>query len=113
MTNIANIANACINWPTHFKKSFSIIIPKLNKLSYDTPRLFQPIVLLNTIGKLIEKAISNRIQVHSIVTNFLHPNQLGGIYQWSTIDTEVFLTHVVHAGWIKGLHASTLAFDIT
>ena len=80
MTNIVNIANACINWPIHFKKSFSIIIPKLNKLSYDTPRSFWSIVLLNTIGKLIEKAISNRIQGYSIVTNFLHPNQLGGIH---------------------------------
>jgi len=84
MTNIVNIANACINlsyWLIHFKKSFSIIIPKLNKLLYDTPKSFQPIVLLNIIGKLIEKAISNRIQVHSIVTNFLYPNQLGGIRQ--------------------------------
>ena len=83
MTNIVNIANTCINlsyWPTHFKKSFSIFIPKLNKLSYD-PKSFQPIILLNTIGKLIEKAISNRIQVYSIVTNFLHPNQLGSICQ--------------------------------
>jgi len=116
MTNIVNIANTYINlsyWPTHFKKSFSIIIPKLNKLSYDTPRSFWSIVLLNTIGKLIEKAISNRIQVYSIITNFLHPNQLRGICQRSTIDVEVFLTYVVHAGWIKGLHASTLAFDIT
>jgi len=99
--NIVNIANTCINlsyWPTHFKKSFSIFIPKLNKLSYDTPKSFWPIVLLNTIGKLIEKAISNRIQVYSIVTNFLHLNQLGGICQRSTTDTEVFLTYVVHVG---------------
>jgi len=115
MTNIVNIANACINlsyWPTHFKKSFSIIIPKLNKLSYNTPKSFQPIILLNTIGKLIEKAISNRIQVHSIVTNFLHPNQLGGIRQRSITDAGVFLIYIVHAGWIKRLHTSTLAFDI-
>ena len=63
----------------HFKKLSFIIISKPNKLSYDTPKSFQPIILLNIIRKLIEKAISNRIQVYSITSNFLHSNQLGGI----------------------------------
>jgi len=82
MTNIINIANTYINlsyYPMHFKKLSFIIISKPNKLSYDTPKSFQPIILLKIIRKLIEKAISNRIQVYSITLNFLHPNQLGGI----------------------------------
>ena len=115
MTNIVNIANTCINlsyWSMHFKKLLSIIIPKSNKSSYNTSKSFWPIVLLNTIRKLIKKAISNRIQIYTITLNFLHPNQLGGIWQHSTIDTEIFLTHIIHIGWIKGLHTSTLAFDI-
>ena len=100
MTNIVNIANACINlsyWPTHFKRSLFIIIPKPNKSLYDFPKSFQPIVLLNTIGKLIKKVISNRIQVHTISLNFLYPNQLGGIQQCSTIDAGVYLTHIICA----------------
>ena len=74
ITNIVNIANACINlsyWPMHFKRSLSIIISKPNKLLYDSPKSFRPIVLLNTIGKLIEKVINNRIQVH-IICHKLH-----------------------------------------
>ena len=100
MTNIVNIANTCINlsyWPTHFKRSLFIIIPKPNKSLYDFPESFQPIVLLNTIGKLIKKVISNRIQVHTISLNFLYPNQLGGIQQCSTIDAGVYLTHIICA----------------
>ena len=40
---LINIANACINlsyWPTHFKTSSTVIIPKPNKASYDLLKLF-------------------------------------------------------------------------
>jgi hypothetical protein len=41
--SIKAIANACFNtgyWPLHFKKSVSIIIPKLNKPVYDKAKSF-------------------------------------------------------------------------
>jgi len=41
------------------------------------------------LGKLIEKVIKERIQLHTISNNFIHPHQFGG------------------------LQTSTLAFDIT
>ena len=46
-----------------------IIIFKPNKPAYDTTKIFCLIVLLNTLGKLIEKAISEKIQIHSITSN--------------------------------------------
>jgi len=55
------IANACLSlhhWPRHFKESVSVIIPKPGKPAYDIPKVFRPIVLLNTLGKLIEKMIA-------------------------------------------------------
>ena len=55
------LANACLSlqhWPRHFKESVSVIIPKLGKLAYNTPKAFKPIVLLNMLGKLIEKMIA-------------------------------------------------------
>ena len=58
------IANACIElgyWPSHFKRSLTVIIPKLNKKSYDSPKSFRLIVLLNTVGKLLEKVIGERL----------------------------------------------------
>jgi len=60
-SSILSLINSCItlrHWPRHFKESVSIIIPKLGKLAYDTPKAFWPIVLLNTLGKLIEKMIA-------------------------------------------------------
>ena len=60
ITRLIDIANACIElsyWPHHFKTSTIVIIPKLNKTSYDTPKSFQPIVFLNIIRKLFKKMI--------------------------------------------------------
>ena len=74
--NIINIADACIDlghWPYYFKMSLSIIIPKPNKVLYDSTKTFRLIVLLNTLGKLIKKVISNRLQFQSILKNLIHP----------------------------------------
>jgi len=92
------VATTCINlghWPSHFKVSSSIIISKPNKALYDIPKMFQPIVLLNTLGKLIEKVISERLQFQSISNNFIYPCQLGRLKQQSTMNIGVILTYLI------------------
>ena len=82
LLNIINIANVCINlghWPNYFKCSSTVIIPKPNKLKYDHPKAFHPIVLLNILEKLIEKVIMERLQFIITNNNFIHPSQLGGL----------------------------------
>ena len=116
LSKIINIANACINlgfWPEYFKVSTTVIIPKPNKPSYDNPKAFRPIVLLNTLGKLIEKAIVERIQFLVTSNNFLHPSQLGGLKFKSTSDVGIALTHIICSDWSKGRTTSTLVFDIS
>jgi len=54
------------HWPKHFKDSVSVIIQKPGKPTYSTPKSFRPIVLLNTVGKLIKKIISNCLQFDMI-----------------------------------------------
>ena len=115
LNTIIHIANACINlgyWPLHFKKSTMVVISKLNKKSYNFPKSFRPIVLLNTIGKLIEKVIRERLQFNMASNNFIHPSQLGSLKFKSTIDADVALTHIIRSGWIKNMSTSTLTFDI-
>jgi len=112
---IISITNTCIElgyWPSHFKRSTMIVIPKPNKKSYDLPKAFRPIVLLNTVGKLIEKVIGERLQFNMASNEFIHPNQLGGLKFKSTVDIGVTLTYIIHTGWVKSLSTSTLAFDI-
>ena len=115
LLNIVNIANTCINMgyqPSHFKTSSSIIIPKPNKMAYDSLKMFYSTVLLNTLGKLIKKVICKRLQYQSVSTNFIYPNQLDGLKQCLTIDMDIFLIHFIHSEQVKSLQMSILAFDI-
>ena len=115
LNTIIYIANACINlgyWLSHFKISTTVVIPKPNKKLYDSPKSFRPIVLLNTVGKLIEKVIEKRLQFNMVSNDFIHPSQLDGLKFKSTTNTGVTLTHTIWAGWVKNLSTSTLAFDI-
>ena len=118
LNNFIDITNACIDighWPVHFKVLITIVISKPNKESYDSPKAYQPIVLLNTINKLFEKVIGKRLQFLSISNNFIYlcSCQLGGLKQWSTTDVDIALTYFIHMSWVKNLTISTLAFDIT
>ena len=115
LTNIINIANACIDlgyWPSHFKRLTMVIIPKPNKQLYNSPKLFRPIVLLNMLGKLIEKVIGERLQFQVTSNGFIYPYQLDGLKFKSTIDVGIALIHIIRLGWAKNISTSTLAFDI-
>ena len=115
LLKIVQIANACIDlefWLSHFKSSNTVVIPKPNKNNYNSPKSFQPIVLLNTTGKLIEKVISNRLQFHLSANSFLDSHQFRGIWQRSTTDVGIYLIHLIRAGWLRQCHTSILAFDI-
>ena len=90
----------------------TVIIPKPNKMSYDMPKSFRPIMLFNILGKLIEKVIGDKLQFHIISNNFIHQSQLGGLKFKSTMDASIVFTHFIHIGWIKNISTSTLAFDI-
>ena len=116
LINIINIANIYINlghWPDYFKYLSTIIIPKPNKLSYDHAKMFHPIILLNMLGKLIEKVIAKRIQFTVTKNNFIHPCQLGGLKSKSTTDVGVALIYIVRSGWAKEKSTSIFAFNIS
>jgi Reverse transcriptase (RNA-dependent DNA polymerase) len=109
------IAEACIqvgHWPSHFKESLLVIILKPGKPDYSTPKLFQPIMLLNTLGKLFKKLLPHRLQFDGVAHGAFHPMQFGGITQHSTEDAGIYLTHLVRARWVEGLQMSMVTFNI-
>ena len=60
ISKFIDITNTCIDlgyWLSHFKMSTTVIISKPNKTSYDSPKSFCLIILLNMIGKPFEKMI--------------------------------------------------------
>ena len=60
-------------WPSWFKQSSCVIIPKPNKPRYNVPKAFRPISLLNTLGKLLTKIIVARMQFDCLKYDILHP----------------------------------------
>ena len=101
LINIINIADAYINlghWPSYFKCSSTVVIPKPNKLVYDQPKSFCSIVLLNTLDKLIKKIIAKRLQFLITKNNFIYVSQLNGLKFKFTTDAGVTLTHIIRSG---------------
>jgi len=66
-------------------------------MSYDQPKSFHSIILLNTLGKLIEKVIVERIQFTVTSNDFIYPSQLDGLKFKFTTDAGVALTHIVRS----------------
>lgn len=98
ISKFIDIANACIDlghWLSHFKTSITVIIPKLNKAMYNSFKSFWPIILLNTMGKLIKKMIGEWLQFLMISNNFIYPYQSGSLKQRSTINADIALTHFI------------------
>jgi hypothetical protein len=50
------------------------------------------------------------MQYNAMQLGIFYSNQLGGIKQCSTEDAGIFLTHLIYAGWTKGLKTSMVAF---
>ena len=48
--------------PSHFKRAATIVLRKPGKKDYSTPSAFRPIALLDTLGKILESIVSERIR---------------------------------------------------
>ena len=97
---LIDIVNICIYlgyWPSHFNISSMLIISKPNKTSYNLSKSLQPIMLLNTTGKLFEKVIGERIQFFLIYNNSIHLCQLGRLKYIFTTNMDITLTHLIRS----------------
>ena len=95
LIDIANTSIDLDHWPSHFKVFITVIVSKSNKASYDLPKSFYPIVLLNTTDKLFKKMIREILQFLFISNNFIHLYQLGRLKHRSTTNTGVTLTYFI------------------
>jgi hypothetical protein len=44
--------------PTHFRESTTVVLRKPGKDNYTTPKLYRPIALMNTTGKIMHAVIA-------------------------------------------------------
>jgi hypothetical protein len=77
---VAQLANACWalgHFPARFKEARTVVLRKPGKPSYSDPGAWRPIVLLNTIGKLIESLIAKRLSQAAKEYKLLPDTQIG------------------------------------
>ena len=58
-------------YPKAYKESITIILKKPGKDNYSSPKAYRPIALLNTLGKLQESIIANRIMALAEIHDLL------------------------------------------
>ncbi|KAF8624364.1 hypothetical protein AX15_005918 [Amanita polypyramis BW_CC] len=67
------------DWPKEFKIVNTVVIPKPKREDYLKPKNFQPIALLDCVGKLLSKVLAVHMQDEALKYDLLHPLQFGGI----------------------------------
>ncbi|KAF8632928.1 hypothetical protein AX17_004695 [Amanita inopinata Kibby_2008] len=114
-TDIVNLYNDILNlgvWPSPFKESYSVVIPKPNKPHYESAKMYRPITLLNTLGKLFTKTLAKRTNQECITHSLLFKGQCGGVEEHSTLDAGITLLAFIQDAQRKGLFPSFLTFYI-
>ena len=112
---LTNIFNSCIrlgHHPTRWREAVVTVIPKPDKPDYSRAKAHRPISLLENMSKLMEKAVTKRMQ-HDIVTHELIPTQqFGGRAHSSCLDAGLTLIHDVQTAHVAGLKVGVVLFDI-
>jgi len=107
--------NGCLKngiFPERWKKAkiIPIMIPGTQTCEEVTKD--RPISFLNVGGKILERALINRLNHYMYSTEFLNKNQYGFILQTSTTDAIMALKDFVQEGFSKGEIAAIVSLDV-
>jgi len=114
---LRNLAAASLRlgyWPSHFKASRTIIIPKPGKTGPEKQdaKGWRPIALLSTVGKVIETIVARKLTDSAEENHLLPEGQMGNRRYRSTELAARLLTDAVRCAWSGGATASLLQLDI-
>src|SRR6266481_5500151 len=98
--------------PKALKKALGVVLPKPSKPDYSTPSSFRIISLLQTISKILEKLIADKLYSLSSSLSLVNSNQYGSLPSISTADAALTLKHDVITSQKAGMKTSTLFLDI-
>ena len=99
-------------YPSEWRESITVVLRKPGKPSYEDPKAYRPIALLNTLGKLFSTIVTNEISYFCESRNLLPPTQFGGRPVRTTTDSMLLLTHTIKESWRKRKVASVLFLDV-
>uniref|UniRef100_A0A9Q8PJT4 RNA-directed DNA polymerase from transposon X-element n=1 Tax=Passalora fulva TaxID=5499 RepID=A0A9Q8PJT4_PASFU len=101
--------------PKHFKESLTVVLRKPQKEDYTKLKAYRPIALLNTLGKLLEKIIAERLTNLAEEHGILPEEQMGGRKQRVTLTAVELITEQIKTLWHFGNNkaATLLLLDIS
>ena len=114
---LAQIATACLqheHFPTQFRAARVVVLRKPGKTvaQQQTAGAYRPISLLNTMGKVLETVISQRIAAAAESQGLLPETQMGNRPERSTDLAIKLVVDATHVAWRHGAVASLLQLDI-
>jgi hypothetical protein len=113
--HLIDVYNACLVLGYHppvWKEAKVVAIPKPDKPDYSLPKAHRPISLLETMSKLLEKAVAKRMQHDIVAHELIHTNQFGGRAHSSCLDAGLTLLHDVQSAHRAGLKVGILLFNV-
>lgn len=111
--SMTEMAKSC-EIPPELKESITIALKKLGKADYSVAGAYRPIALENTMAKVFEKILANRVTKAAEDRNLLSWNQMGARRNRSTISAVQLLQGSIESAWHadKKCIISVLGLDI-
>jgi hypothetical protein len=82
-----------------WKESFTAVLKKPGKPAYDIAKAHRPVVLLNTIAKILTALVTEDLSYMCKLHNLLPATHFGGHPGQSTSDSMHLLTHKIKNAW--------------
>jgi hypothetical protein len=101
--------------PRTLQDSITVVLRKDKKQDYSLPSSYRPIALENTLAKVIEKIVAERLIEAAEANNLLPWNQLGGRKERSSVSAIQLLSSCIHTAWKAkpGCVVSMLSLDLS
>jgi len=101
--------------PTTFKESTTVVLRKDKKKDYTLPGSYRPVALENTIAKLLEKIVADRMAEAAEAHNLLPWNQMGARKKRSTETAIELMQASIQTAWKArpGCIVSMLSLDLS
>jgi len=112
---IIELLTACLragHHPLQWKEAVVCIIPEPGWADYTLAKNFRPILLLECLGKLLEKVVARLIYRDMDKHSLIPTTQFGGQNASSTLDAGLTLLHDIQSAHQAGLYTGLLLFDI-
>ena len=95
-----------------WKQFTTIVLRKPGKPTYDVPKAYRPIALINTMWKVLTAILADQLTFYAEKYRSLPDHHFGGCPGCTMTDAMHLLTYKIKSTWRKGLVASVLFLDI-